>query len=114
MSGRQRLWGKFRGHVIDNVDVLGQGRLRVEVPSALGFAASWAMPCVPYAGPGVGFCFTPPVGANVWIEFEQGNPDLPIWVGCFWGEGERPAEAADPMVHLIKTETATFILDDAP
>ena len=35
----------------------------------------------------------PPVGANVWVEFEGGDPDYPIWSGCFWGTGEVPALA---------------------
>ena len=24
---------------------------------------------------------------QVWIEFEQGDPDYPIWTGGFWGTG---------------------------
>jgi hypothetical protein len=27
----------------------------------------------------------PPIGGQVWMEFEQGNPDYPIWTGGFWG-----------------------------
>ena len=48
---------------------------------------SWAMPCVPFAGPTAprAFFTVPPIGAGVWIEFERGDPDKPIWVGCFWG-----------------------------
>ena len=51
------------------------------------------MPCAPFAGSGVGFFALPPVGANVWVEFEGGDPDYPIWSGCFWGAGEVPAHA---------------------
>jgi hypothetical protein len=42
------------------------------------------MPCVPAAGIQAGFFIVPPVGFQVWIEFEQGNPDYPIWTGGFW------------------------------
>ena len=48
------------------------------------------MPCVPYAGPNVGFAFLPEVGSGVWIEFEGGDVSYPIWVGGYWREGEVP------------------------
>jgi uncharacterized protein involved in type VI secretion and phage assembly len=51
------------------------------------------MPCTPYAGRDVGFFAIPPVNSNVWVEFEQGDPDYPIWSGCFWGMNELPEAA---------------------
>jgi hypothetical protein len=42
------------------------------------------LPCTPYARPNVGFYAIPPIGANVWIEFEGGDPSYPIWSGGFW------------------------------
>lgn len=83
---QEKFYGKYRGTVLNNVDPEFQGRLLVQVVDVLGlFTSSWAMPCVPFAGPNVGQYSVPPVGAGVWVEFEQGNPDWPIWVGCFWG-----------------------------
>jgi uncharacterized protein involved in type VI secretion and phage assembly len=39
----------------------------------------------------------PQIGAGVWIEFEGGDPDYPIWSGCFWGlAAEVPTDAALP------------------
>jgi uncharacterized protein involved in type VI secretion and phage assembly len=36
----------------------------------------------------------PPIGAGVWIEFEHGDPDYPIWAGCWWSSAaEVPALA---------------------
>ena len=49
----------------------------------------------------------PPVGANVWVEFEGGDVNYPIWSGCFWGPGELPAEATvgDPdKIQVLKSE----------
>ena len=90
-------WGKYRGFVIDNRDPLQMGRLNVGVPSVLGgVLSSWAMPCAPCAAPHMGLSMLPPPGAGVWIEFEGGDPDYPIWSGCFWREGEWPAEAVTP------------------
>ena len=67
-----------------------------------------AMPCLPIAGKQMGTYMVPQIGAGVWIEFEQGNPDYPIWVGCFWGSGaEVPAlaRATPPAVPAITLQT---------
>src|SRR5207302_6412680 len=88
-------YGKYRGTVTNNVDDQHLGRVQVSCPTALqGGKLSWAMPCAPYAGAGVGLFMVPPVGANVWVEFENGDLDYPIWAGCFWGENEVPAAPA--------------------
>jgi uncharacterized protein involved in type VI secretion and phage assembly len=91
------------------------GRVQVSVPAVLGDGSmSWAMPCVPYAGPGVGFFAIPPVDANVWVEFEGGDPDYPIWSGCFWGVGEVPALPAVAETKVLKTDVGTITLNDLP
>lgn len=108
------LFGKYRGKVEDNKDPMLSGRLQVSAPAALGGAKAWALPCAPFAGPGVGFFAMPPVGANVWVEFEGGNPESAIWSGCFWGLGEFPATLAMPQIKVLKTDTATVTLSDLP
>jgi hypothetical protein len=81
-------FGKYRGKVENNLDPQLQGRLQVSVPAVLGSGTlSWAMPNSPYAGAQEGFFAVPPTDSNVWIEFEGGDPDYPIWSGCFWGIG---------------------------
>jgi uncharacterized protein involved in type VI secretion and phage assembly len=83
-----QFFGKYRGKVKNNVDPMQQGRIHVSVPAVLGEGSlSWAMPCVPYAGSQVGFFAIPPVDANVWVEF-GGDPDAPIWSGCFWARAK--------------------------
>jgi hypothetical protein len=92
-----------------------RARIQVSVPAVLGDGSlSWAMPSVPYAGPGVGWFAVPPVGASVWVEFEGGNPDYPIWSGCFWGLGEAPATPAIPQMKVFKTDGITMTLSDLP
>jgi len=106
---------KYRGTVENNVDPMQLGRIQVNVPSVLGEGRmSWAMPCVPYAGPGVGFFAIPPVGANIWVEFEGGNLDYPIWSGCFWGVGEVPAMPAIAEMKVLKTDMGTITINDLP
>jgi uncharacterized protein involved in type VI secretion and phage assembly len=78
-------FGKYRGTVVDNIDPQQIGRVMALVPDVLGESpSSWAMPCVPAAGIQSGIFIVPPVGSSVWMEFEQGNPDYPIWTGGFW------------------------------
>jgi hypothetical protein len=85
-TGSTRYYGKYRGTVLENIDPEQIGRVLVQVPDVLGMAnSSWAMPCVPAAGIQAGIFAVPPMGSQVWVEFEQGNPDYPIWVGGFWG-----------------------------
>ena len=109
----REFFGKYRGKVAGNKDPMSLGRIQVQVPAVLGSGRqSWAMPCVPYAGKKVGFYAIPPVGANVWVEFEGGNPDYPIWSGCFWDSNEVPANPALPEVKVFKTEAITLTMSD--
>jgi hypothetical protein len=119
---RKRFFGKYRGSVVTNVDPLLQGRLIVRVPDVFGLLPSnWALPCVPLAGPLMGTSFVPPpVGSSVWVEFEQGDPETPIWVGCFWETPETLGEMAliagpegTPSVTL-ETLTSGIGVSDAP
>jgi hypothetical protein len=122
MSELQKYYGKFRGTVINNIDPLQIGRIQVMVPdvSAL-LPTSWAMPCVPIAGKQQGMFVLPQIGAGVWVEFEQGDPDYPIWVGGYWGiVAEVPALALAPPpippgqnIVLQTTGQATLILSDS-
>jgi hypothetical protein len=91
----RRFYGKYRGTVINNIDPLQKGRLLVQVADVLGLGiSSWAMPCLPVTGIQMGVFTLPLPQSGVWIEFEQGDPDKPIWVGGFWGNaGEVPTRA---------------------
>jgi uncharacterized protein involved in type VI secretion and phage assembly len=109
---RSRHFGKYRGTVTNNSDPLKKGRIKVSVPSVLPPSLDvWAMPCVPYAGDQVGLSAIPAVGAGVWVEFEAGDISFPIWVGCFWADGEAP-EGANPDIKFFKTEKLGLRLDD--
>jgi hypothetical protein len=110
-----QFFGRYRGKVANNIDPLQMGRVQVRCPAVLGDGQlSWAMPSAPYAGPGVGFFAVPPTGANVWVEFEGGDPDYPIWTGCFWGPGEAPKLPAIPQIKVFKTDGLTLTISDLP
>lgn len=128
-----QFYGKYRGTVEDNKDPLKLGRLKVRVPSVLvddpdtpdkdEAVTDWAWPCLPCGGDSEqGFFFIPEAGSHVWVEFEEGNIDHPIWVGTFWanpgGTPQTPTEAQDmagtekdlePKRRVLKTKSGHYI-----
>ncbi|HEX9372638.1 MAG TPA: phage baseplate assembly protein V [Roseiflexaceae bacterium] len=108
-------YGKYRGKVAANNDPLRQGRVQVLVPAISDGLLNWALPCTIYAGPKLGWYTIPPVGANVWVEFEGGDPNYPIWSGCFWGSEEAqgpPPDATGPDLKVFQTDKMVMIFDD--
>lgn len=116
-----KYFGKYRGTVIDNIDPLQMGRLMVQIPDVSNVLPStWAMPCLPFGGLQAGMYVAPATGSGVWIEFEQGDPDYPIWVGCFWGSADEvpPLALAGPpglqQVVMQTTMQNVLMISDAP
>jgi uncharacterized protein involved in type VI secretion and phage assembly len=107
LVAQKKFLGKFRGTVVDNIDPLQMGRIQAIVPDVSNVVpTSWAVPCVPVGGIQMGFYSVPPIGSGVWIEFEQGDPDYPIWVGSFWGSAaEVPA-----LAHAVPPEVPLFVM----
>ena len=109
MAKPKKYYGKYRGTVINNIDPMQIGRLQVQVPDVAGLLpVTWAMPCAPVAGIQNGVVALPMIGSGVWIEFEHGDADYPIWVGCFWGSAaEVPvlAHLTPPGVQAITMQT---------
>ena len=109
----EKYFGKYRGTVVNNIDPELRGRLLVNVPDVLSFGpSSWAEPCVPLAGPTgppMGVYMVPPIGAGVWVEFERGDQDHPIWSGCRWGT---PADIP-PLAHAGLPASPNIVLQTA-
>lgn len=102
-------WGKYRGVVTDTNDPEQRGRIKAEVPDVYAADSGWALPCAPAGGTKeTGFFAVPPKGATVWMEFEHGDPDYPVWSGCFWAarkdapEAFQPSPAADQVMIVTK------------
>lgn len=123
-EGGQRFYGKYRGTVVNNVDPMFMGRLLIIVPDVLGpVPSSWAEPCTPLAGPigpPMGVFMVPPIGAGVWVEFEQGDPNYPIWVGGRWGAptdiplAAKAGNPADPSIVIQTLLQQAVIVSDMP
>ena len=121
MNDVKTFFGKYRGTVVNNVDPLQMGRLQAIVPDvSTVLLTSWAMPCLPVGGIQTGIFTVPPIGTGIWVEFEQGDPDFPIWTGCFWGSAaEVPALAhtVPPALFGITLQTTLqngIVISDVP
>jgi uncharacterized protein involved in type VI secretion and phage assembly len=120
-QSQTRYYGKYRGTVLEAEDPMRMGRIIAEVPQVQGLLPStWAMPCLPFAGIQSGSWVVPPVGAGVWIEFEQGDPNYPIWTGGYWGSAAEPpamAQLAPASVNHVVLQTTlqnTVQISDLP
>jgi hypothetical protein len=120
-SKGKKFYGKYRGTVVTNVDPLQKGRIITQVPAVSGLLPlTWATPCVPVGGLQYGFFAVPLVGAGVWVEFEGGDTDHPIWSGVYWGSAaEVPAiaQVVTPPVPAIALQTPlqnAVVVSDLP
>jgi uncharacterized protein involved in type VI secretion and phage assembly len=121
MESNGKYFGKYRGTVVNNIDPLQMGRLTVQVPDVKGLIPStWAMPCFPISGKQMGAYLVPQIGAGVWVEFEQGDPDYPIWSGCWYGSvAEVPVLAlaglpVSPNLVFQSAAQNSIVISDVP
>lgn len=116
--------GLYRGTVTFNADPEFRGRLLLSIADVLAFSPStWAEPCTPLAGPAtppMGVYMVPPVGAGVWVMFERGNVNNPVWLGCrFDLPANVPPTAllgnpADPNIHIQSLLQHSISISDTP
>jgi hypothetical protein len=107
MSEPKKYFGKYRGTVVNNVDPEQRARIQVMAPDVSGFAlSSWALPAFPIGGLQMGMFSLPMVGSGVWVEFEHGDLDYPIWTGVFWGS----AAEVPTLSHLIPPAVPGFVI----
>jgi len=94
-DGTTKYYGLYRATVVNNIDPMQMGRIQVIVLDAGGFTpSSFANPCLPFAGKQSGLFVLPQIGSGVWIQFENGDPDQPVWMGGWFGSvAEVPAFA---------------------
>jgi len=108
---RGRYFGKYRGTVteVDEATL----RIKAKVPAVLGTQKTgWCTACLPYAGDQVGLAFLPEPGSGVWIEFEGGDVSYPIWVGCYWREGEKPSDVTPAVKAIVTRQGMKVLFDD--
>src|SRR6185436_7968308 len=107
-----RLYGKYRGIVTDNNDPDNQGRIKAQVDALNGAETYWALPVSPFAGDSHGLVLIPEVGSGVWIEFEAGDSNRPLWTGSWWASGAMPSDGGVKKRALVTSNGHKLVLDE--
>jgi hypothetical protein len=119
-SEKKKFYGKYRGTVFDNADPEFRARIIAMVPDVSSLLpTSWALPCAPMATLQGGTFVVPNIGDAVWIEFEHGDPDYPIWTGGYWSATTAPllsklAPPATPQIIFQTLLGSGLVVSDTP
>jgi len=117
----ERVLGIYRGVVVTvgtktsgKVERLGQ--LQIRVPDVWGDRKDdlpWASPASAFAGAEYGLLMLPKAGDGVWVMFEAGNSDLPVWLGGWWSEESKlPPSSGENVRVLVTPHGHKIVLDD--
>jgi uncharacterized protein involved in type VI secretion and phage assembly len=116
----QFFYGLVQAIVVDNEDPLGEGRVRVTIPSLhQSMETEWCRVCQLYAGNGYGSFFVPEKNDEVLIACVYGDLNEPIVIGGLYNGKDKPASKreASPGLDqkLIRTKgKQQLLLDDSP
>ncbi len=120
-----RIYGVVNGIVTNNMDPLGQGRVKVKFPflgSLPPVESNWCRVATPMAGSMHGFYNIPEINDEVLVAFEQGDVNFPYVVGSLWNMLDRPPLPSATVViggkvtkRMWKTPAGhQIVLDDTP
>jgi hypothetical protein len=106
----ERYFGIYTGIVKDNRDEANLGHVKVSVPAMFPpDELMVARAALPY-----GYFVVPENETKVWVQFEGGDPGLPLWTGVQYvaGEWPEPAKADPPQRRVITTPAGHVLLFD--
>ncbi|HEY7303652.1 MAG TPA: phage baseplate assembly protein V [Bryobacteraceae bacterium] len=105
--------GVVIGLVINTADPLGEGRILLEFPWLPGSPQSaWAPIAAPMAGASRGLFFSPEVGDEVLVAFEQGDFEHPFVLGFLWNGSDVPPESDRNRRVIVTVSGHRITLDD--
>jgi uncharacterized protein involved in type VI secretion and phage assembly len=112
----KNVFGKYRAIVVNIQDKLHMGRILVKCPQIYGESDSpYCLPCMPFTGNNYGTIMLPDINSTVWIEFEEGDTDYPVWTGGWWTQDKTPYTSYTDANYktIIKSKTGhTILLND--
>lgn len=108
-----RYYSTYRGFVISNEDPDNMQRLQLKIPEVGGDTVYeyWAYPHGVFSGPGYGSQVIPQIGEVVWVSFESGHPQVPIWSHGYPGITDVPndKELQDKECYWFKTPKGNLV-----
>jgi len=108
-----RYYGNYRGFVLSNEDPLKMGRLQLRLPHLnpnVKDDETWAWPISSWGGKDYGIQLLPQKGDMVWVQFENGDADYPLWQHAGYSKEELPLEFKTPNHYGFKTPSGSLIL----
>lgn len=111
--------GLYKGIVSNIDDPEKRGRIKCLIPDVLGdrVESAWCEPCVPVAYDyGGDFCL-PQLNETIWLAFEKGNSNFPVYLGNWWQKEMTPLGAnysvsSASSVRIISFDNCSLILKD--
>lgn len=109
-----KFYSSYRGYVVDVNDPKNIGRIKIKVPTITGdnIHPKWVYPKNQYSGNDYGMQVLPSIGDLVWVEFEAGNANFPLWTHGHFGKDEKPEEFASSNIYGFKTPRGRIIIID--
>lgn len=107
-----RYYSSYRGFVVDNDDPLNLNRVKIILPTInhLDKTGRWSYPKQSWGGNNYGSNILPSIGDMVWVEFEHGDLNFPLWGFASYGENEKPKEFDSPKKYGFKTPSGHIII----
>jgi phage baseplate assembly protein gpV len=107
-----KTYGVVVGRVVDLLDPLMLGRVRVQLPPIDGLDLSpWARVATPAASLASGIYWIPNTGDEVLVAFEQGDLNAPYIIGCLWSAVMVPPLPSPlPQIRMIRTPLGNQII----
>ena len=101
---RQVFSGVYRAKVVNNRDPQKQRRLQVEISTAVGESTEWVWPMEPASMS----TEVPGIGQGVWVQFQAGDHEYPVWFGSFGKhQGQSKKIHVKPLLNSIDISTLT-------
>ena len=105
-------YSNYRGFVLNNDDPKKLNRILVTIPNinpqdTIGI---WAYPKNNWGGKDYGTNLLPLINDMVWIEFEHGNVECPVWSHAGYGKDEKPTEFDKTTNYGFKTPNKNLII----
>lgn len=105
-------YSTYRGFVSQNNDPKKMNRLQLIIPhlDPVTPYEYWAWPSGMWGGENHGVQMIPSIGDMVWIEFENGNADYPVWKHAGYAESELPTDFATVNHYGFKTPQGSILV----